>query len=1048
MILFRVWYLAVVRHEEYSEKARKPQRRAVVEHIGRASIRDRFNQPLAINRTQFNAAVCYAHVRQIPNFRWETDAQGKRVRVAVRAKYIEAMSKKIAEELDINASQVEDAIHAKASLMPHASFVIAENITEAQYYRLRLMEKDWPGIVAQLSSRRYYPQGKVACDVIGMMGAISAEEYFKIAEELAELEDYITHREAGEIPFLPKGFQSPLEVRDRIVELRQKAYTMRDFVGKSGIEAKFDEELRGFSGKKLFEVDVKGNVIRQLPVALPPMPGQRVILTISAELQEFAESLLAQAEAERCKVAGSLAEPWIKGGAIVAMDAQTGEVLTMASYPRFDPNDFIPLHSASNSHQRLKILEWLENEDRIGEIWDGHAPLEREIYDAKTGYRSERVPLSWASYLEAVLPKKGNLKLFFDRAECLEKILSHQDAFLQESKDRKEDYADRLLQVDLCRLLARSEEFTPQLRAKLGQISCQEYFAERQAFLRLRRRVEEEAKELHNTYLFDPWRAQKFKSFLKNKRLEEKKEKRYPRPYTDYLEQVNRSMFEEFWQNYDLSLIEALLSDQREGKQLPLLVELQEKIQIIKEADPDLQRLAERLKGLSSREKRALFKSFRGFRELTGPLFGYCSRIRKTKESQQLKHLAAAFYPLNGYGYGRSQAFRQSTPAGSIFKLAVAYQALLEQYEALKEQGRTLASLNPLTLIDESRTGMGASIVLGRTAEGSPITRLYKGGRLPRSSHAGIGRVDMIGAIEQSSNVYFSILAAENIKDPAMLTQVAWQFGFGEKSGIELPGEISGNLPRDLAEDKTGIYAYAIGQHSLVVTPLQTAVMMAAVAGDGRVLKPSIIQLKAGREMERDAGELFNYAHFPYQQELGEIGIHFPLFSVSSVQQEHSAVSYSPIQVRRALFYPKEIREMLMEGMRKVVQGSRGSARLSAVRRACSSPQVYRIYTEMAPEFIGKTGTAEILYKQTVDKETKAALHTHTWFAGVNFAKDHHNQIDWNTPQIVVVVYLRFGHWGREVAPLVALMMKKWEDICKKHGGTSYIRPPMDDRLN
>ncbi len=1049
MILLRVWYLSILRHDEYSEKARKPQRRTVVEHIGRASIRDRFNQPLAINKTQFNAAICYAHLRQIPNIRWETDAQGKRVRVPVRSKYIEKLAKKLGEELGVDPLVIEDTIHAKASLMPHMPFVVAENVHERQYYRLKLMEKDWPGMVAQRTSRRYYPKGKVACDVIGMMGAISAEEYLKLVEELAELEEYVSQREAGETPFLPKGFQSPLEVRERLADLRQKAYTMRDYVGKSGIEAAFDEELRGFSGKKLFEVDVKGNVIRQLPISLPPMPGKRVILTISSELQEYAESLLAQAEAARCEARGSLAEPWIKGGAIVVMDARTGELMALASYPRFDPNDFLPANNLkTKQHQRSKVLEWLESEDRIGEIWDGHAPLEREMFRAKDGYQTETLWLTWQAYLDATIPREGSLRRFFAQVANLEQIFVCQDPFLKFRPSQGEEGEDKWLKIDLARLLARSEDFTPGLRAKIGQMSCQEYFSERQAFLRLRRKVEEEARELHSKTIFEQWRAKRFKSYLRIKRAEEKRERRYPKPYTDYLEQVKRVMFEEFWQNYQLPIIEALLSEADNKEELPLLGELKRKVQLIKERDVDLARLSDRLDHFSAREKRALLKSFKGFRELKGPLFGKYARLRKDNEVQQQKHLASAFYPINGFGYGRSQAYRQSTPAGSIFKVAIAYQALLEQYENFKDLGSSTSYLNPLTLIDESPRGTGSSVVLGRTLEGQKITRLYKGGRMPRSSHPGIGQVGILGAIEQSSNIYFSLLAAEHIKDPASLTDVAAQLGYGEKSGVELPGEIPGKLPRDLAEDKTAIYAYAIGQHSLVVTPLQTAVMMAAIAGEGKVLKPSILQLKAGREIDPDVNELFSSVHYPYSQELEQIGVHFPLFTASSMQQEHSAVSYSPIQVRRSIFFPKEIRNVLFEGLKNVVHGQRGSARPSAVRPACFTPQVYRTYTEIAPEMIGKTGTAEILYKHTIDKGTKASLRNHTWFGAVNFAKNDYGQVDWDKPQLVVLVYLRFGDWGREVAPLGALMIKKWQEVCLKYGSTSYVRPPEDDRLN
>ncbi len=1039
-ILLRVWYLAVIRHEEYEEKSKRPQRRTVVEAIGRASIRDRFNLPLAINKMQFNVAVRYADIRQISRFRWETDEEGKKTRIPIRSQYIEKLAKKLSEELGADAKEIEDTIHAKASLMPHVPFIIAEEVNEQQYHRLRMLEKDWPGIVAQKTSRRHYPQGKVACDVLGMMGAISSEEYLKIVEEVAELENYIALRESGETPFLPKGFESPFEVRERLAELRQKAYTLRDLVGKSGIEAGFDKELRGLSGKRLFEVDVKGTIIRQLPMSLPPVPGKRVILTISSELQEYAEQILVQSEAARCKKEGSLAEPWIKGGAIVAMDAKSGEVLALASYPRFDPRDFLP---SAHREEKKTVLQWLENEDWIAEVWDGHVPLKREFYDWKNGFKQEALALTWPYFLEAVLPKEGDLKGFFDKALFLEQIFTYQEPFLKRKTPHEGIDPDRLLAADLCRLIARSEDITPELKLKLAKVRCDEFFAERQAFLRLRRKVEEEAKALHATTIFQEWREKRFKDFLKEKRKEEREQRRYAKPYTDYLDQVRKTMFREFWEKEHLVLIEALLL----GEVPPMLKELKVKLQPELQNDLDLQRLAARLPPLTARERKSLLKSFKGMQQLHHPLIGKSSHIRKEQGQQTLKGLAAAFYPINGYGFGRSQAFRQSTPAGSVFKLVMAYQAILEKYQTLKEQGQQLTFLSPLTITDESpQRGVSPSLVLGRTEEGRPITRLYKGGRMPRSSHSGIGKVDLISAIEQSSNIYFSILASEHVKDPKSLTDVATQFGFGEKSGIELPGEIAGKLPKDLAEEKTAIYAYAIGQHSLIVTPLQTALMIAAITGQGQILKPTVVQLKAGQEIESD--DFFESLRFAHQEEFAEIGIHFPLFTVSDARQQHASVLYSPVQVRKSLYYPPEIRDPLLTGMKRAIQGTRGTARPAAVRGACFSENVYNIYRSLSPRLAGKTGTAEIMYKHSIDHATKAILRKHTWFAGVSFAKNAMNQVDWNQPDIVVVVYLRFAEAGREAAPLAALMINKWEEICKKHGGSSYVRPPLDDRLN
>ena len=88
LILIRVWYLSIVQHEDQLEKARRPKRRTVIEKTERATIRDRFNIPLALNKIQYNAAICYADIRQIPAAKWESNAQGKRVRIPARSNYI------------------------------------------------------------------------------------------------------------------------------------------------------------------------------------------------------------------------------------------------------------------------------------------------------------------------------------------------------------------------------------------------------------------------------------------------------------------------------------------------------------------------------------------------------------------------------------------------------------------------------------------------------------------------------------------------------------------------------------------------------------------------------------------------------------------------------------------------------------------------------------------------------------------------------------------------------------------------------------------------
>ena len=408
------------------------------------------------------------------------------------------------------------------------------------------------------------------------------------------------------------------------------------------------------------------------------------------------------------------------------------------------------------------------------------------------------------------------------------------------------------------------------------------------------------------------------------------------------------------------------------------------------------------------------------FDELSNPLVGKYRFIRSHNGKQCQKDLAAAFYPPSGYGYTRSQAYRQATPQGSVFKLVAAYEAI---------KSRPLYALNPLTLIDDSKP---FSQVLGRTLTGEPIPRLYKKGTLPRSSHANIGKIDLLGALEQSSNFYFSLLAGDHMDTPMALAEAARLFGFGERSGIELPGEIPGTIPEDLMHNRSGLYAFAIGQHSLTVTPLQTAVMLSSIANEGKILKPQIVQLVVGKEPSREEDPLFSERKYPFKEDLALIGIDFPLFTETQKNQEQPCIHYTPTEVRRILYFPQQIRHLLLEGMRRTVSGSRGSANASVIRNLSSHKDMLSDYINLQHHLVGKTGTAEIRYRQTIDAETKASMQTHVWFGGISFKEAN----SFEHPDLVVVVYLRFGQAGKEAAPLAAQIVKKWRELCAFHNGT------------
>ncbi len=1111
LILVRVWYLSIIQHDEQLEKARKPKRRTVIEKIERATIRDRFNIPLALNKIQYNAAICYADVRQIPSTKWETNAEGKRVRVQARSAYIKKLSELLAGELQLDSQMIEDTIHGKASLFPHTPFILKEDLSEEEYYRLKLLEKDWVGIRAERDSKRYYPLGKIGSDVIGYMGAISSKEYYAIAQELKILQSYLAEREAGEVAVLPKGFQNPLEVRERVKVLQEKAYSINDLVGKAGVEGAFDADLRGYAGKKICEVDTKGNFLRELPGGRKGVPGQRLLLSISAELQEYAEQLLAQNETVRemrhPDGEADLSAPWIKGGAIVALDPKTGEVLALASYPRVDPNDFISSRIPDvKASKQAAVMKWLENEMYIGEIWDGKRPLDRERYDERNGsFYTESIELTLSRYLETILHPSSSVLAAMSQVSTVGAALAIQEdigtllemsgqtkmstlidalyseefhspskivldpeakkaaqqqlwqnegqtAFLRNKIDpilsRIKCNDDKLLLIDLCRMIVDRQRIAPELLESLSPLSLTYLRLLNQSASIAKSSLHDVAKTWFHKGDFQKWRESSFKEFLKEKRKEEKEKKLYAKPYTDYLEQIEKQMFKAFWEENKLKFLHAFILGPdavmlEESSLSPYL----QQILSLRESNSEIRIHANKLKqaiaSLNFDQQKKFLQILRSFDELDQPLYGRYRALRNSKGVQLEKHLAAAFYPIAGYGYGRSQAFRQSTPQGSVFKLVVAYQGLLERYQTLKEMQRNLSDVNPLTLIDNlqwhSKNG-SKDQVMGYTLDGQVIKRWYKGGMLLGKTHPNIGKIDVAGALEQSSNIYFSILAVDHMSDPFNLVQASRLMGYGEKTGIELPGEIVGTLPDDITHNRTGLYAFAIGQHSLVVTPLQTALMMSAIVNKGHLLKPKVIQVIAGQEPLREYRDPFAQALYPFKDNLASIGIHFPLFTSTQSEGGDPYIWYSAPEIRREIFMPDVIRNPLIEGMHRVVVGPKGSARPHIIRALLRNPQWMRNFQELKSHFIGKTGTAEILYKQAIDSESLGKIQNHIWFGGIGF--DPEVPQTWENPEIVVVVYLRFSQaGGKEAAPLTTEVIKKWREICKRHGRSAYILP-------
>jgi len=1087
LILLRIWYLSVIQYDQNLEDSRKPQTKTVMEPARRGTIRDRFNIPLAINKIQYQAGVVYSELLQIPAIVWEKNGSDKPIKRYKRKEYIKKMSDLLAEELEADALRIEDLIYGKASFYHQFPYVIKDEISEKCYYRLKMMQKDWPGIHVQCVPKRDYPKNQVGGDIIGFMGAINKPEYEKIMQEIKNLKNFLNDPEKDDHADLPLAITSIDSAMQRLKELEANAYTINDYVGKIGIEGSFEDSLRGYQGRKSFYSDSRGNFLRELPGKTKPLSGQRILLTISSELQEFAEELLAKNERIRQahlssktkQTLLSLRQPWIKGGAIVAMDPNNGEVIALASYPRFNPNDFITSQDADiNRKKRSQINRWFESDSYLGEIWDQKRTLERERFDdQKLKFFEDERLMDLNTYLDFILPKTNevhsqllkmdSLKNAVSLQKNVEKLLAlteeanayyainalYQDApNVQHKKTISEEIKlalnanieknsteineikkkvdaifleipnnyDKILMVDLCRVLVPAHLINDELLNEIGRLSLSSYRNASASMITVVDVVRNMSRELFHELSFVEWRKLNEKSFLKEKRIAEKQAKQYQKSYIDYLDIQEREMFKTFWQENHLTLISLFLTGHQD-KQNHMLDELKPYIEHFKNWHKELENgahaslfwkgaydtLKDFVKNLKNETVPLFLTTLRSFHDLNRPLLGSYRYLRRNPNGEQTeKHLAAAFYPKNGFGYGRSQSFRQAAIQGSIFKLVTAYETLVQKYQKLDKENPTFKELNPLEIVDATHRH-GNDISLGFFQDGTPIPRSYKGGRLLKSSRAGVGRIDLIRAIETSSNPYFSLLAADFLNSPEDLLKAAKLFSFGSKTGIDLIAELSGKLPTDLNSNRTGLYAMAIGQHTLVVTPLQTAVFISSIANGGKIFKPNIVKMKV-------ANDLMN---------------------------NQNRIEETPPKIQRLCFMPDCVRGILLEGMRLVVDKQIKTNLTSLTRLYKDYPKAISDYVEIKDQFIGKTSTSESTENINLDLENGTNLYSHIWFGAIAFESDFiglskdtivfkDNQ---GKPELVVVVYLKYGAYGWAAAPLAAQIVNKWREIKKSH---------------
>ncbi|MDR1532158.1 MAG: PASTA domain-containing protein [Clostridiales bacterium] len=132
----------------------------------------------------------------------------------------------------------------------------------------------------------------------------------------------------------------------------------RDNQGIIGLEAKYDQYLKGQNGKILTETDVRGREIEGgREERIEPVPGHTLVTTIDVVLQQYTEQALEKV----------LESKQAKRGAIILMNPQNGEMLAMANKPDFDLNDPFTINPSGQAEWESLTDE--EQMDRLNQMW-------------------------------------------------------------------------------------------------------------------------------------------------------------------------------------------------------------------------------------------------------------------------------------------------------------------------------------------------------------------------------------------------------------------------------------------------------------------------------------------------------------------------------------------------------------------------------------------------------------------------------------------------------------------------------------------------------
>jgi penicillin-binding protein 2 len=260
LFVLRFWYLQIHKGEDFYRQAQVNRMRQERVYATRGTIRDRNNAVLAENRTAFGLFLMRDDCRDIPSTLTQV------------SEWTGTPIERLQSKLQTDRTRVN----------PSEPILLISDLPFNTVAKIEARLMHWPGLQIITQPKRAYPYGEIFTHILG----------------------YVAEANDAELD-------------------ADKYLSIGDTIGKQGLEFMLEQQLRGYKGMSVVDVDVLGRVLGRT-IEEKPQHGENISLNIDVDLQSAIASYMED-----------------KTGNVIVLEPDTGNVLSLVTTPAYDNNIFI-----------------------------------------------------------------------------------------------------------------------------------------------------------------------------------------------------------------------------------------------------------------------------------------------------------------------------------------------------------------------------------------------------------------------------------------------------------------------------------------------------------------------------------------------------------------------------------------------------------------------------------------------------------------------------------------------------------------------------------